>query len=67
MKWIEERRGDVFNFFMQQHLGILRPGTQATSSEPDAIFFAKLPEQSGGRGIRVLSREATLPSTHGVS
>ncbi|CAE7359579.1 unnamed protein product [Symbiodinium natans] len=30
---------------------------EATSSEPDAIFFAKLPEQSGGRGIRVLSRE----------
>jgi len=30
---------------------------QATSSEPDALFFAKLPEQSGGRGIRVLRRE----------
>ena len=31
---------------------------QATSSDPDALFFAKLPEQSGGRGIRVLRREA---------
>ncbi|CAE7527868.1 unnamed protein product [Symbiodinium pilosum] len=30
---------------------------QATSSDPDALFFAKLPEQSGGRGIRVLRRE----------
>ncbi|CAE7861257.1 unnamed protein product, partial [Symbiodinium sp. KB8] len=30
---------------------------QATSSEPDALFFAKLPEQSGGRGIRILRRE----------
>ncbi|CAE7041812.1 unnamed protein product [Symbiodinium sp. CCMP2456] len=30
---------------------------QATSSEPDALFFAKLPEQSGGCGIRILRRE----------
>ena len=34
--------------------------SQATESSESALFFAKPPEQSGGRGIRVLRREAGM-------